>query len=258
MGLGRRALIGAVVLAACAPAGAAAASEVKHGIDVSRFNGAINWQRVADSGREFAFIQASRGDGKRCPVVPERCGADETYRFNYREARRAGVKVGPYHRAFPHGRNVTQARLHARAEASVFLARVKRLRGRDLPPALDVEAPLGGLEPRFLRAWLRTWLRRVERRLGTRPVIYTNYSSWQETGDTTSFALRGHHLWVANWHVKEPLVPAADWAGAGWTIWQHSSDGRVPGIRGRVDLNRLRGSYRALRRPLKLHGPSGA
>ena len=52
-------------------------------------------------------------------------------------------------------------------------------------------------------------------------------------------AKQGHRLWVANWNVKKPVVPALDWAGRGWSIWQYTSSGSVTGIPGRVDLNQL-------------------
>ena len=79
--------------------------------------------------------------------------------------------------------------------------------------------------------------------LGRKPIVYTNRTSWAQTGDTLSFAQRGHALWVANWDVSAPLVPADNWAGESWTIWQYTSSGSVPGIAGRVDRNWLRGGF---------------
>ena len=238
----------AVVAApAFAPAADAGQKQRRVGVDVSRFQGEIKWQRVARTRVEFAYIQATRGDGRVCPVVPERCGADEYYAANYEGAKAAGLRVGAYHRAFPRGRGVEGARAHARVEAALFVAQTGPLQRRDLRPALDVETPFGGLDQRELRAWIATWLRRVERALGPRPVIYTNHSSWQATGNTRRFARDGHLLWVANWGVSDPLVPASNWDGRGWEIWQFTSSARVRGISGRVDKNRLRGAFRRLR-----------
>jgi GH25 family lysozyme M1 (1,4-beta-N-acetylmuramidase) len=221
------------------PPGAAAAQRVA-GIDVSRFQEEIDWERVGETRIRFAFVQASRGSGDDCAVVPDRCGPDGFYAANYRGARAAGIRVGAYHRAFAGGRGVNSARRDARAEAEVFIARVGNLREGDLLPALDVEAPFGDLSKRALRTWVRTWLVRVRRKLGERPIIYTNHSSWQATGDTTKFARAGHHLWVANWGVASPSVPADNWNGQGWSVWQYTSSGRVNGIDGSVDRNRLR------------------
>lgn len=246
---GRSRVIGPIAVAAALAALALvatppAAGAWKPGIDVSRFEGKINWGAVGTTRVRFAFVQASRGDGGDCAVVPERCGADEFYARNYRRARAVGLRVGAYHRAFTGGAGRRGVRDDARAEARMFVASVGGLRGRDLLPALDVETPFGGLGPRRLRLWIRTWLRRIERRLDATAIIYTNRSSWRATGDTREFALAGHPLWVANWDVEEPLVPAADWAGRGWSIWQHTSSGRVNGIRGPVDRNRLRVPFR--------------
>ena len=63
-------------------------------------------------------------------------------------------------------------------------------------------------------------------------------------GDATWFAANGYRvLWIAHWTTSaEPSVPAGGWGGNGWTFWQYTSDGSVPGIGGRVDLNRYNGT----------------
>ncbi|MQA75975.1 MAG: hypothetical protein GEU88_16855 [Solirubrobacterales bacterium] len=235
------AVVAAVGLLALAPAGAAGRVP---GIDVSRFQAAINWQAVADSGVRFAFLQASRGSGDDCSVVPDRCGADEYYAANYSAAKAAGIRVGPYHRAFVGGDGRAGVKANAKVEAKVFIAEVGTLGGTDLRPALDIETPFEDLSPAELRIWTRTWLKRVRAALRAKPIIYTNASSWSALGDPLSFAHKAHPLWVANWNVRRPQVPAGNWAGRGWRIWQHTSSGRVPGIQGRVDLNWLRGKWR--------------
>jgi lysozyme len=238
--------LAATALASAAPAAAPKKPKVVRGIDVSRFQGNIAWRQVAKTKNKFAFVQASRGSGGDCRVVPEECGVDPTYERNYRNARQQGLRVGPYHRAFASGRTADAARADAREEASLFIDTVGRLKGRDLLPALDVEVPFVGLDEQELRIWIATWCRRVERKLGYRPLIYTNHSSWQATGDATRFAKDGHKLWVANFDVKRPLVPAKNWAGKGWTIWQYTSSGRVRGIDGAVDRNRLFRGFRKI------------
>lgn len=254
MGLaGHRSRLGAALVATSALlalalllAGSSAQAAPKHirGIDVSRFQGHIAWKQVGQTQTKFAFLQASRGSGDDCLVVPDQCGADPTYLRNYKKARAEGVRVGAYHRAFASDPGteidgVEGAKLDARQEANLFASVVGQLRGRDLRPALDVETPFTDLDELELRAWIKAWLSRVERKLGSKPIIYTNNSSWQATGDTTAFALDGHPLWVANFGVPSPLVPAADWAGKGWTIWQYTSIGHVRGIAGNVDKNKL-------------------
>ena len=217
------------------------AAKKRVGVDVSRFQGKIKWKPAAKR-VSFAFVQASRGSGSDCAVAPDRCGADEYYLRNLAKARAKGVKVGPYHRMFADGANLTQATADATAEANLFISMVEQgggLRPGDLRPALDLETPYGGLNATELRTWIETWTEPLEDALGAKPVIYTNNSSWQATGNTTDFALAGHPLWVAHWGVPAPLVPANSWAGNSWSVWQYSSSGHVKGISGRVDLNRL-------------------
>jgi GH25 family lysozyme M1 (1,4-beta-N-acetylmuramidase) len=241
---GRRALAAAILALALTASHASAAR--LQGIDVSRFDDRIAWQRVAADGIEFAFVQASRGAGDDCAVKPRRCGRDGFYDENYEAARAAGIPVGAYHRAFLTGHGRSTVKADAKAEAAIFAGEVGRLREGDLLPALDLETPFADLEPNQLRLWVRTWLRRVRARLGAKPIIYTNVSSWSATGDTTEFALDGHRLWVANWGVSTPLVPASNWAGESWSVWQYTNRGSVAGIEGRVDRDVLRGGLRAL------------
>ena len=82
-------------------------------------------------------------------------------------------------------------------------------------------------------------------RLGVRGVIYCSPSFWKTyMGDTGWFASNGYTiLWVAHWTTASaPSVPAANWGGKSWTFWQYTSDGTVPGISGRVDLDRYNGT----------------
>jgi lysozyme len=224
-----------------APLAPAAPKQPIKGIDVSRFQGRIGWSQVGETDIRFAFIAASRGYGKDCTVVPEECGRDPWFDRNYGKAKDAGLRVGAYHRAFPAGPTRQDAKLDARKEANRFVGVVGKVRRNDLRPVLDVEYPFKRLDEPTLRLWIRTWLNRVEKKLDAKPLIYTNASSWAATGDTTSFAEDGYPLWVANFDVAKPLVPAMNWAGKGWTIWQYTSTGR--GIEGDVDRNRLKKGF---------------
>ncbi len=232
------------MIALAAPA--AQAGPGRLGIDVSRFNGTIDWTAARADGVRFAFVAASRGSGDDCAVVPTSCGTDPNYDANYANARASGVRVGPYHRAFVDGANEAELLADARAEADVFIASVGTIGRKDLSPALDVETPFEVPGPNGLKKWLRVWVKRVDKRLGAKPLIYTNVTSWSATGNTLEFARRGHHLWVANWGVSRPAVPASNWAGRGWSVWQYTSSGSIDGISGRVDLNRFKGSFRKI------------
>ncbi len=223
----------------CAASGPASAGTKARGIDVSRFQGAIDWASVAGSGIRFAYLQASRGSGLDCTVRPDQCGADPYFPANRLSAKAVGIRVGAYHRAFAAGGTIADARADALAEADLFIPQVASLQAGELIPVIDVETPFSGMTPATLRTWVRVWVKRVRKRLGRKPMIYTNASSWSATGNTTEFAKAKYPLWVAEWDVSKPTVPAGNWASRGYWVWQHTNSGSVPGISGRVDLDRL-------------------
>jgi lysozyme len=220
---------------------------VIRGIDVSNHQQRIDWTRVRADGIAFAIVKASEGVSF----------ADPKYAAHVAGARSVGIRTGAYHFARPDtpgDNDLAAARRDARAEADWFLALAAPKRG-DLLPALDLET--AGLPPQAMIAWTRAWLDRVRSRTGVRPLVYTYPYFWQELGDTSQF--RSFPLWIANYGVREPTLPG------GWrrhTIWQHTATGRVPGIPGRVDLNRLRAgltlgaiTYRPARRQARQHFP---
>jgi lysozyme len=209
------------------------------GIDVSRFQKTIDWTSVAAAGVRFAFVQASRGSGADCTVKPEQCGADPYFVANRAAAEASGVRVGAYHRAFATGGTVADARADALAESDVFLGAVGSLQSGELLPVLDVETPFTGMSATTLRAWIRAFVKRVKKQLGQKPMIYTNATSWSATGNTTEFAKAKYPLWVAEYGVSRPSVPAGNWGGHGYSVWQYTSSGSVAGISGNVDMDRL-------------------
>jgi len=236
-------ILSLIVIAAAAPGADAAKGGVKgppsktprpsdsgarlEGIDVSKWQGAINWSQVAASGKRFAIIRASAGS----------LTTDEWYSANRSGAKANGIPMGAYHYANP-----DSAANDALNEANFFLSRATPARG-ELIPALDVEVT-NGLSVPAMQAWVSTWLQRVTSVLGVRPMIYTSPNFWANAlADTRQFADAGYRIvWVAHWGVTEPRVPASNWGGNGWTFWQYTSQGSVPGISGNVDLDRYNGS----------------
>jgi GH25 family lysozyme M1 (1,4-beta-N-acetylmuramidase) len=84
----------------------------------------------------------------------------------------------------------------------------------------------------------------VYAKTGLRGVIYCSPNFWATyMANSTWFAQNGYSvLWIAHWTSAEaPSVPASNWSGNGWTFWQYTSSGSVPGIGGRVDLDRFNG-----------------
>lgn len=189
-----------------------------HGIDVSAYQGHIDWPEVARHRVRFAFIKASEGATLR----------DARFARNWRDARDAGVLRGAYH--------YFQPNRDGQAQANLF-ARTVPLAPGDLPPVLDVEAA-NFHDVAVLRREVARWLRLVEARYGVRPILYSNHSFYQRH-------LAGHFdaypLWLAHYEVTRPVLPRSK-----WIIWQHSDESYVPGIRGVVDFNVFQGSFAAL------------
>ena len=192
------------------------------GIDVSHHQDTIDWPEVAASGQRFVFAKATEG----------RSFVDPLYAINKFNAQAAGLVFGAYHFARP-----DDSANDAVREADHFVTTAQLTPG-NLVPVLDIERT-GGLSHAGVTKWILTWLGRVTERLGVRPMVYTSPSGWAtRTGDTRAVAEAGYTLlWVAHWGVQEPRLPADDWAGHGWTFWQYTSQGSVPGIEGRVDLD---------------------
>ena len=197
-------------------------SNYREGIDISHWQGTIDWAQVAAAGKSFAIAKATEGIGYR----------DDTYTRNQAQAMANGLKFGAYHFARPENDPVR--------EADWFVDNANYQRGMIIP-TLDLERT-GGRGPTGLTNWTKAWVQRVEERLGVKPMIYMSPSFWRTNlNDTTWFADNGYDvLWIAHWGVQTPLPPAANWGGKGWTFWQYTSSGSVPGIVGRVDLNRYR------------------
>ncbi len=197
----------------------AQASGVRQGIDVSSFQGmSIGWHSVAAAGISFAYIRA--GDGSNSP--------DGAFGVNWRGATSAGVTPGAYLFFEPSESPVAQADLLISQLRSVGFT------NGDLIPAIDVETTDG--QPRsVVVANLRTVVDTVSAAIGSLPAIYAAPSWWNGNVDSSAFTL--DPLWVANWGVSSPSVPANNWGGTGWQVWQFSDAGSVPGIPGRVDLD---------------------
>lgn len=197
------------------------------GIDVSNWQGTIDFAKVKAAGKRFVFAKASEGT----------TWTDASYARNKANAIAAGLRFGAYHFARP-----GSATGDAVKEADHFIA-VMGLKHGMLRPVLDLEAT-GGLGVRALQSWVRSFLGRIYSRLGVRAMIYTTASFWASyMGSTTWFATNGYPvLFIAHWKVASPSLPASLWASHGWTFWQYSNCGPVAGIRGCVDLDRFKGS----------------
>jgi GH25 family lysozyme M1 (1,4-beta-N-acetylmuramidase) len=197
------------------------------GIDISRWNGPVDFARVRQSGKRFVIAKATEG----------RLYTDDAYARNRAGAMASGLAFTAYHFAHP-----DRTAGDATREADHFVA-VAGLRHGMLIPALDLESGQI-LGTTALQTWVKTWLRRVYARLGVKPIIYTTPGFWQGyMANTSWFADNGYRVvWVAHWDASTPATPAGNWGGHAWTFWQYSSCGRVSGISGCVDLDRFGGA----------------
>jgi lysozyme len=198
------------------------------GIDVSFWQGTINWDQVRGAGVRYAFIRAYYGANTR----------DSQFTRNWREARRVGLLRGAY-QWFKPLQDPT-------AQANAVINAVGRLGPGDLPVVVDVEEPPadGIPSPSVYASRLRTWYDRVRAGTGRAPIIYSGKYYWEGYLRTTSFA--SAPLWHPQYTSATCPNIANQWNN--WTFWQYTSTGRVAGIAGNVDRNRFNGTMADLNR----------
>lgn len=186
------------------------------GIDVSHFQGTVDWRQVAAGSVGFGFAKAT--DGTEF--------VDPMFARNRDGMRAAGIPCGAYH--------FFRASRDAASQARLFVDTASWQPG-DLPPVLDVELTDGAAPP-DLADGIRTWLETVREAVACTPIIYTARSFW-DANLSTGFS--GYPLWIAEYGVSRPVLPQG-WNT--WKFWQYSASGRVAGINGDVDLDRFAGS----------------
>jgi GH25 family lysozyme M1 (1,4-beta-N-acetylmuramidase) len=211
--------------ASTSPAPTPAPWKCVSGIDVSKWQGTIDWAKVAGSGVTFAFMKATEGGTY----------TDSTYATNRTNANANGIVIGAYDFAQP---STTAGQ--AEAEADYFV-KVALPKSGDLMPVLDLETQ-NGLSVTQLQDWVKRWMYRVYARTGQHATIYVSPSFWSSyMGNTAWFADNGFRvLWIAHWtSATSPTLPGSNWGAESWTFWQWTSSGTVPGISGRVDMDRF-------------------
>ena len=218
----------AIAGALAAPAGAATRA---NGVDVSHYQGLIDWAQVAGSSYRFTFAKATEG----VTLV------DATYPINRAGAEGMGLRFGAYHFGRPSGTGPATITASAIAQADHFVG-IAQPQAGELPPVLDLEAT-GGLSATNLAMWTSAWMDEVKARTGVSGFIYASPNFWKDKlSNTAAFALSGYRLWVAHWTASSsPLVPASNWGGLGWTFWQWTDCAKVPGFLNCVDGDRYAG-----------------
>lgn len=190
-------------------------------IDVSRYQGEIDWAQVAAAGYKGAMLKTV-STNRKLSKRADGLYIDPTFETNYRNARAAGLDVGVYY--------YTYATSEAMADAELALVR-QAVYGKELtlPLAVDVEEnklkPMSTLNLTNLTAYA---LEQVEK-MGFYAQLYT-YTGYKYELDMARLSSRWD-VWLADYTGKTPKVDFA------YNAHQHTSKGRVPGISGNVDLN---------------------
>lgn len=196
------------------------------GVDVSRYQGAIDWKRVKAAGVDFVLLRSSIGDGSE--VIS---GEDIRFKQNVTQAREAGLMVGAYHYLW------AETVEDARTEARFFIKTIEPY-ALDFPAILDFEEPSqqDNLTNEERTAIAKAFLEEVKK-AGYYPMLYT-MRSWA-TAYLNMDELSEYPYWLAAWFPK----PGYD---GDYGIWQFSASGLVSGIEGGVDVDVCTVNYRKL------------
>lgn len=192
------------------------------GIDVSKWQQDIDWNRVKAAGTRFAFIKATEGGDL----------LDRNFRDNWDGAKQAGVPRGAYHFVFwcrP-----------ARDQIRWFIRNVPKDPDA-LPPVLDVEwnnqSSCARTHPEKAKAKMREMLKAFEAHYGKKPIIYTDINFHSDVLEgTTEFD--DYPFWIRSTAAR----PEKRYENRPWEFWQFTTTGRVPGISGDVDRNAFYGN----------------
>lgn len=194
----------------------------QQGIDVSHYQGDIDWQQVAkDTTIRYAYIKASQaqGWGNRSGKIGSL--NDLSYRKNISEARKVGLLVGAYH--FFNGNDI-QAELNN-------MRLTIRPEDIDLVPMIDVEET-PNLNLKVVPEQLLEFLKAVEAHYGKKPILYTNVGFYNKYIAGTP--LSNYPLMIALFRDTPPFLQDNKQC----IIWQYTNKGNIPGINGNVDRSR--------------------
>lgn len=192
-------------------------SRYKEGIDVSHYQGRIDWDQVAGSSKiSYAYLKATEGANF----------VDDTYERNLREARRVGLSVGSYHFYRPNVSPEEQFR---------NLTNYVKASEQDLVPLIDIESRGRVSEQQFVED-LKKFVRLVEKHYGKKPLLYS-YQNFYNRHLSNEFP--GYPWMIAKYQSERPILTD----GKDYLMWQYSSTGSIPGIKGNVDRSRLMGNH---------------
>ncbi len=187
-----------------------------HGIDVSKWQGDIDWRTAKRGGVAFAFIKATEGGDH----------TDKAFRQYWDGAGRAGVPRGAYHFYYFCRTAAEQARW--------FIRNVPK-DPKALPPVLDMEwnhSSSCKYKPTAakIRSEMRTYLRIMRTHYGKKPLVYTTVDFYK---DNNLSSMRNVEFWLRS----VAAHPKDVYPGQRWSFWQYTGTGKIPGIKGDTDIN---------------------
>lgn len=184
------------------------------GIDVSAWQGEINFEEVKNSGIDIVYIKSSEGFSF----------VDPYFEQNYSNAKNAGLKVGFYH--YVTARTVEEAISQAKFFVSTVAGKVP-----DCKLAMDFES-FGNLSVDSINQIALTFMQNVQSLSGKEVIIYSD----EYNASNTFYSLANYPLWVAQYEVSQPTV-SNNWNT--WAGWQYTDKGEVSGISTYVDRNKF-------------------
>ena len=192
-------------------------SKYKEGIDVSHYQGNIDWDAVV-GGTPISYVYLKATEGASL--------VDDTYQRNLEGARRVGLSVGSYHFYRP---NVDWKKQFDN------MTSVVKSDNQDLVPIIDIEHRGSVSEETFI-ADLRSFIEKVTEYYGKKPLLYTYHNFYNRylQGEFTDY-----HFMIARYRSDSPTLND----GKDYIMWQYTSTGSIPGIRGHVDRSKIMGNY---------------
>lgn len=204
------------------------------GIDVSKWQGNIDWNRVKASGVDFAILRAGYGS-----VSSQK---DVTFEDNYQNAKAAGIPVGAYH--YSYAKDVAGAK----KEAQTFLEWIKG-KQFEYPVVFDIEeSATYNLGRNTVSEIIKTFCSIVEA-AGYYVSVYTN-KNWLDHVVSDEVKSK-YDTWLAQWTSTPSYIGP-------YGMWQYTSSGVVDGISGRVDMDIAYKNYPEIIKRKQLNGWSGA
>jgi Lyzozyme M1 (1,4-beta-N-acetylmuramidase) len=187
------------------------------GVDVSSYQGEIDWNKLSDNHIQFAFIKATEGS----------TFVDDRFNYNLSEALKTNLRIGAYH-FFSYDSS-------GKTQAENFISNVPVIENM-LPPAIDVEF-YGDKEKNppdkvTVQKELDVLINMLESRYGVKPIIYATEKSYKLY---IADFYNDSDIWIRN-VVSQPSLSA----NRKWTFWQYTDREKLDGYNGKekhIDMN---------------------